>query len=87
MHNIFLENETKKNMEEVKTQIKKEINEFKIIFPESLKNWLLDDFDYINNQNKLIKLPCRKPLASILTDYVAHKLDECDAAESKKAKT
>lgn len=41
----------------------------KINIPLSLQEWLIDDFDAIMQQNKLVKVPSTKSVRSILSDY------------------
>lgn len=49
---------------------------FAINFPESLKEWLVDDFDFVIQQNKIVRLPSRKNVSSILKEYLKIKQNQ-----------
>lgn len=48
--------------------------EVKLIIPEELKKWLIDDSDAINRQQKLHNIPAKKSVREICADYRAYRL-------------
>lgn len=55
------------------TQIKPPKLEVKLIIPEELKRWLIDDSDAVNRQQKLHIVPAEKCVQEICADYKAQK--------------
>ncbi|XP_037034430.1 mortality factor 4-like protein 1 isoform X2 [Bradysia coprophila] len=51
------------------SQIKPPKLEVKLIIPEELKRWLIDDSDAVNRQQKLHAIPAEKTVYDICTDY------------------
>lgn len=55
------------------SQIKPPKLEVKLVIPEELKRWLIDDSDAVNRQQKLHALPAEKSVMEICADYKAQK--------------
>ncbi|KAL1457546.1 hypothetical protein WDU94_007762 [Cyamophila willieti] len=47
--------------------------EIKIKIPDSLRTWLVDDWDTINNKNKLHQIPAKTSVDEIFESYLKHK--------------
>jgi mortality factor 4-like protein 1 len=57
-----------------------------ICIPQQLQEWLIDDFDLVIQQNKLLKLPSEKSVTTILSEYLKHKVSEDEEHSKNKAK-
>ena len=69
--------------------IDNQVKKHKILMPESLRIWLIDDFDFIIQQNKIFRLPSKKSITHILNDYMDFKIkkkymDEWDSFDDSK---
>ncbi|CAL1283884.1 unnamed protein product [Larinioides sclopetarius] len=49
-------------------------NEIKITIPPALQNWLIDDWDLVTRQKKILQLPARVTVDHIIASYVKEKV-------------
>lgn len=74
-------------MDEQKLQLSQIIKapklEVKLIIPEELKRWLIDDSDAVNRQQKLHAIPAEKTVQDICTDYKEFK-NQKDQSETSE---
>ncbi|CAF0966753.1 unnamed protein product, partial [Brachionus calyciflorus] len=61
----------------------------RILMPENLRILLIDDFDFIIQQNRIVQLPSKKSVVNILNEYIDYKLnkgylDEWDHIDENK---
>lgn len=66
---------SEKDSEKLKNSETKQKN-VNIVMPESLKLWLIDDFDFIIQQNKIIRLPSKNNIEKILGNYLESKKNQ-----------
>lgn len=59
--------------------------EVKIKIPEELKPWLVDDWDAINRQHKLLEIPSKKTVKDIIDSYIQMKKSNKSNNQGKEA--
>lgn len=59
--------------------------EVKIKIPEELKPWLVDDWDAINRQHKLLEIPAKKTVKDIIDSYIQMKKSNKSKDQGKEA--
>lgn len=57
----------------------------KIKIPEELKPWLVDDWDAINRQHKLLAIPAKNTVKDIIESYIQHKKSNKSKDQGKEA--
>nr|CAD7257673.1 unnamed protein product [Timema shepardi] len=56
------------------------VNEnLKVIVPQALKDWLVDDWDYVNRQLKLVTLPANPNVDTVVGKFIAYKIKALDS--------
>ncbi|GAB1606130.1 mortality factor 4-like protein 1 isoform X2 [Argonauta hians] len=61
--------------------------EVQVKVPEDLKLWLVDDWDLVTKQKKLLKLPAKRNIETILDEYIQFKITKSNNKDAIKLVT
>lgn len=59
--------------------------EIKINIPDDLKPWIVDDWDAVNNQQKVLEIPAKTTVQDIINAYISQKKPSKTANQNKGA--